>query len=161
MNTPKNDYEALVLALNLSITADNDEKADVCVGMAEEIAARMPVEQVEKAKIESAPLDLLDKIYANPSDIDRVCKDYNALRQDEQYADIEEEIEEAIANIDIDLIWEAVGPDAYDQHYAVGMQVRALIAEENWAELGRIIGEGAKAYLRPFAADKVEGTRND
>ena len=53
MNTPTNDYEALVLALNLAITADTDEKASACVGMAEEIAARMPVEQIEKAKIEA------------------------------------------------------------------------------------------------------------
>ena len=103
----------------------------------------------------------INRFKSAPLDIESACNDYNALRRNEQYADIEEEIEEAIANIDIDLIWEAVGPDAYDQHYAVGMQVRALIAEENWAELGRIIGEGAKAYLRPFAADKVEGTRND
>lgn len=109
----------------------------------------------------SAALDLLDKIYADPSNIESACKDYNALRRKKQYADIEEEIEDAIVNIDIDLIWEAVGPDAYENHNAVGMQVRALIAEENWAELGRIIGKGAKAYLRPFAADKVEGTRND
>ena len=112
-------------------------------------------------RFKSAPLDLLDKIYADPSNIESACNDYNALRQDEQYANIEEEIEDAIASLDIDLIWEAVGPDAYDQHHAVGIQVRALIAEENWAELGRIIGKGAKAYLRPFAADKVEGTRND
>jgi hypothetical protein len=109
----------------------------------------------------SAALDLLDKIYADPSNIESACNDYNALRRNEKYADIEEEIEDAIGTLPLDLIWEAVGPDAYDQHYAVGMQVRALIAEENWAELGRIIGEGAKAYLRPFAADKVEGTRND
>ena len=109
----------------------------------------------------SAPLDLLDKIYSDPSSIDRACDDYNALRREEQYADIEEEIEDAIANIDIDLIWEAVGPDAYENHHAVGIQVRALIAEENWSELGRIIGKGAKAYLRPFAADEVEATRND
>ena len=53
MNTPTNDYEALVLALYLAITADDDEKVNVCVGMAEEIAARMPVEQIEKAKIEA------------------------------------------------------------------------------------------------------------
>ena len=112
-------------------------------------------------KFQSPLFDLLDKIYADPSNIQTACKDYNALRQAEQYADIEEKIEDAMANIDIDLIWEAVGPDAYENHNAVGMQVRALIAEENWAELGRIIGEGAKAYLRPFAADKVEGTRND
>jgi hypothetical protein len=112
-------------------------------------------------KFQSPLFDLLDKIYSDPANIDRACNAYNALRREEQYADIEEEIEDAIANIDIDLIWEAVGPDAYDQHHAVGIQVRALIAEENWAELGRIIGTGAKAYLRPFAADEVEGMRND
>ena len=107
-------------------------------------------------KSQSPLLDLLDKIYSDPSSIDRACDDYNALRREEQYADIEEEIEDAIATLDIDLIWEAVGPDAYANHHAVGIQVRALIAEENWAELGRIIGTGAKAYLRPFAADDVE-----
>ena len=51
--TSRNDYEALVLALNLAITAKTDEQANVCVGMAEEIAARMSVAQVEKAKIEA------------------------------------------------------------------------------------------------------------
>ena len=107
-------------------------------------------------KSQSPLLDLLDKIYSDPSSIDRACDDYNALRREEQYRDIEEEIEDAIASLDIDLIWEAVGPDAYANHHAVGIQVRALIAEENWAELGRIIGTGAKAYLRPFAADDVE-----
>jgi hypothetical protein len=112
-------------------------------------------------KPQSPLLDLLDKIYSDPSDIDRACNDYNALRREEQYADIEEEIEDAIANIDIDLIWEAVGPDAYDNHHAVGIQVRELIAKEDWTELGRLIGIGAKAYLRPFAADEVEATRND
>jgi hypothetical protein len=112
-------------------------------------------------KSQSPLLDLLDKIYSDPSDIDRACNDYFAARRAERYADIEEEIEDAIASLDIDLIWEAVGPDAYENHHAVGIQVRALIAEENWAELGRIIGTGAKAYLRPFAADDVESTRND
>ena len=55
MNTPKNDYEALVLALYLALTAreGEDEKVRVCVNMAEEIAARMPAEQVEKAKAEA------------------------------------------------------------------------------------------------------------
>jgi hypothetical protein len=82
-------------------------------------------------RFKSAPLDLLDKIYADPSNIESACNDYNALRQDEQYANIEEEIEDAIASLDIDLIWEAVGPDAYDQHYAVGIQVRGLMLRRN------------------------------
>ena len=66
-----------------------------------------------------------------------------------------EEIEEEIEDLDLDLIWEAVGPDAYANHNAVGMEVRALIAEENWTELGRLLGEGAKKYLRPIAADEI------
>lgn len=103
----------------------------------------------------SAPLDLLDKIYADPSDIENSCAEYNAARQDQQYADIKEEIEDAIGALPLDLIWEAVGPDAYENHHAVGMQVRELIAKEDWTALGRIIGEGAKAYLRPFAADEL------
>jgi len=55
MNTPTNDYEALVLALYLALTAKEgeDEKVGVCVGMAEKIAARMPADQVEKAKAEA------------------------------------------------------------------------------------------------------------
>ncbi len=55
----------------------------------------------------------------------------------EEYADL-------IEDLDLDLIWEAVGPDAYENHNEVGMEVRALIAEENWLELGRLLGEGAK-----------------
>ncbi len=161
MNTPKNDYEALVLALNLSITADNEEKANVCVGMAEEIAARMPVEQVEKAKIESAPLDLLDKIYADPSNIESACNDYNAARQEEEYADMKEEIEDHIADLDLDAIWEALGPDAHKNHYTVAIEARRFIAEENWTELGRLLGEGAKKYLRPIAADEIRARTYD
>jgi hypothetical protein len=103
----------------------------------------------------SAPLDLLDKLYADPNDIENSCAEYNAARQDQQYADLKEEIEDAIGTLPLDLIWEAVGPDAYEKHNAVGMQVRELIAEENWTELGRLLGEGAKAYLRPFAADEL------
>jgi hypothetical protein len=77
----------------------------------------------------SAALDLLDKIYADPSNIESACNDYNALRRNEKYADIEEEIEDAIGTLPLDLIWEAVGPDAYDQHYAVGMQARKPICD--------------------------------
>ena len=54
MNTPTNDYDALVLALKLAITADTDEKASACVGMAEEIAARLTSDQIDRAKIEAA-----------------------------------------------------------------------------------------------------------
>jgi hypothetical protein len=112
-------------------------------------------------KSQSPLLDLLDKIYSDPSDIDRACKDYNALRREEQYADMKEEIEEEIEDLDLDLIWEAVGPDAYANHNAVAMEVRALIAEEKWGKLGRLLGEGAKAYLQPFAADKIKARNYD
>ena len=114
-------------------------------------------------KPQSPTLNLLDEIYRDPflSNIETACANYHAARRAEQYADIEEEIEDAIANIDINLIWDAVGPDAYDNHHAVGIQVRKLIAKEDWTKLGRLIGTGAKAYLRPFAADEVEATRND
>jgi len=74
---------------------------------------------------------------------------------------MKEEIEDHIADLDLNTIWEALGPDAYANHNAVGMELRALIAEENWAELGRIIGTGAKAYLRPFAADEIEARTYD
>ena len=58
MKKPTNDYEALVLALNLAITAETDEQANECVSMAEEIASQMSVAQVEKAKIEAQREDL-------------------------------------------------------------------------------------------------------
>ena len=72
----------------------------------------------------------------------------------EEYADL-------IEDLDLDLIWEAVGPDAYENHNEVGMQVRALIAEENWLKLGRLLGEGAKKYLRPIAADEIKARTFD
>lgn len=45
------DFDALVLALKLAITADTDEKAATCVVLAEQIAARMPPNQIEEAKL--------------------------------------------------------------------------------------------------------------
>ena len=72
-----------------------------------------------------------------------------------------EEIEDHIADLDLNTIWEALGPDAYANHNAVGMELRALIAEENWLKLGRLLGEGAKKYLRPNAADEIKARTFD
>ena len=41
MNKPTNDYEALVLALNLGITADTDEQFNRALQMAESFAAKL------------------------------------------------------------------------------------------------------------------------
>ena len=50
MNEPTNDYEALVLALTLSITAPTEEKSKQCVAMAEELAMNLSEIEVERAK---------------------------------------------------------------------------------------------------------------
>ena len=47
------DYDALVLALRLALTAETEEKSENCVFLADEIAARMPSEQIEEAKHEA------------------------------------------------------------------------------------------------------------
>ena len=75
-------------------------------------------------RFKSAPLDLLDEIYRDPflSNIESACANYQAARREEEYADMREEIEEEIEDLDLDLIWEAVGPDAYANHNAVGME---------------------------------------
>ena len=46
----ENDFEALVLALELAITAPNEQKADECAAMAESLAEKFTVEQVKLAK---------------------------------------------------------------------------------------------------------------
>lgn len=48
-----NDYDALVMALTLAITASNDEKAAQCVEMAENIASGLSELEVERAKKEA------------------------------------------------------------------------------------------------------------
>ena len=53
MNEPTNDYEALVLALTLSITAQTEEKSKQCVGMAQELATKLSEIEVERAKREA------------------------------------------------------------------------------------------------------------
>lgn len=48
-----NDYDALVMALTLAITAPNEDKAAQCVEMAENIASGMSELEVERAKKEA------------------------------------------------------------------------------------------------------------
>ena len=52
MNKPTNDYEALVLALNLGITADTDEQFNRALAMAESFAAKLTDIEVARAKKE-------------------------------------------------------------------------------------------------------------
>ena len=52
MNKPTNDYEALVLALKLGITADTDEQFNRALQMAESFAAKLTDIEVARAKKE-------------------------------------------------------------------------------------------------------------
>ena len=52
MNKPTNDYEALVLALNLGITADTDEQFNRALAMAESFAVKLTDIEVVRAKKE-------------------------------------------------------------------------------------------------------------
>ena len=52
MSKPTNDYEALLLALRLSITADTDEQFNRALEMAEGFAARLTDIEVARAKKE-------------------------------------------------------------------------------------------------------------
>ena len=54
MNKPTNDYEALVLALRLSVTAPTEELSAVGVIMAESFAAKLTDIEVARAKKEAA-----------------------------------------------------------------------------------------------------------
>ena len=53
MNKPANDYEALVLALRLAVTAPTDEKSKECLSMAEGFASKLSELEVERAKREA------------------------------------------------------------------------------------------------------------
>jgi len=53
MNKPQTDYEALVLALTLAITAPTDEQAKDCSDMAEGIANKLSELEVHRAKKEA------------------------------------------------------------------------------------------------------------
>ena len=52
VNKPKNNYEALVLALKLSVTAPTEEKSKQAVQLAESIANNMTEIEVARAKKE-------------------------------------------------------------------------------------------------------------
>lgn len=47
---PSNDYEALVLALTLAVSAPSDEQAKKCIEMAETISGGLSEIEVERAK---------------------------------------------------------------------------------------------------------------
>jgi hypothetical protein len=47
---PRNDYEALVLALQLAVSAPTDEKAKETVALAESLAATLTELEVARAK---------------------------------------------------------------------------------------------------------------
>ena len=49
----KNDYEALVLALKLSVTANNDNMSKESLRMAKDIAMNLSVHEVKRAMIEA------------------------------------------------------------------------------------------------------------
>lgn len=51
MTEPKNDFEAVVLALKLAITAPDDERADECVKIAEGFG--LSEFEIERAKKEA------------------------------------------------------------------------------------------------------------
>ena len=50
---PKNDYEALLLALRLAVTAPTEEKSKQCLAMAEEFASKLNDLEVARAKREA------------------------------------------------------------------------------------------------------------
>ena len=54
MSKPKNHYEALVLALRLSVTAPTEELSAVGVIMADSFAAKLTDIEVARAKKEAA-----------------------------------------------------------------------------------------------------------
>lgn len=52
MKQIKNDYEALVVALTLAVTAPTEKESRECLKMAEELASNLSMEQIEQAKKE-------------------------------------------------------------------------------------------------------------
>ena len=49
MKTPTNDYEALCLALELAVTAPNEEKSAQALEMAEDMQSRMTEIEIRRA----------------------------------------------------------------------------------------------------------------
>lgn len=52
-NAPKNDYEALVLALFLGLIAETEKSSKECLEIGQMLAARLTPDQVEQAKEEA------------------------------------------------------------------------------------------------------------
>jgi hypothetical protein len=50
LDEPSHDYEALVMALTLAVTAPSEEQAVAVIEIAENIAERLTEEEVERAK---------------------------------------------------------------------------------------------------------------
>ena len=50
----ENDYQALVSALKLAVTAPTDEQAQDCIEMAEGFASSLSLEEIERAKKEDS-----------------------------------------------------------------------------------------------------------
>jgi|TARA_R110000823_G_scaffold230399_1_gene357296 hypothetical protein len=57
-----NDYDALVLALQLAISAPDDEKADRAVQMAQDFAKNLPEKEVARARFEALDKPFLPSI---------------------------------------------------------------------------------------------------
>ena len=53
MNNPANNYEALVAALRLAISADTDDQFERAVALAEDFAAGLTEIDVARAKVEA------------------------------------------------------------------------------------------------------------
>lgn len=53
VDSPKNDYEALVLALTLSVTAVNEEKSQKALTIAEGLASNLSEHEIARAKREA------------------------------------------------------------------------------------------------------------
>mgnify|MGYP003651993114 FL=1 len=49
----ENNYQALVAALKLAVTAPTDEQAQECIEMAESFASSLSPEKIERAKKEA------------------------------------------------------------------------------------------------------------
>ena len=50
----ENDYQALVLALTLTVTAPTAAKAQECVEMAKSFASSLSIDEIERAKKEAS-----------------------------------------------------------------------------------------------------------
>jgi hypothetical protein len=61
MNKPTNDFEALCLALELAVTAPNEEKSAQAITMAEEMQSRLTEIEVRRAtKFVEAKLEAME-----------------------------------------------------------------------------------------------------